>query len=252
MVRVANIVLRRRGGASTKEADDTPVKGADLKGTAIPALTLTPVEPQTTQGTATEAPVEAPAKASPAAETEETPAEPETTGQTTKVRHSGRRGSAGRAAKKGARQTERAEKKEVRQEKRQAKKDARKGAKAAAALGKKEKAEAVPTAVASDNSEGENSEPERATLLRRVSQLLGWGSKGAEKKEGEEEEAKTEETEAEEDEEDEEDVASMFDEAAEDTTQEIQAGEAGDELYVVNDIPIRMTVVEPQPIIAAS
>lgn len=253
MVRVANIILRHRGGATTQEADSTTSATGTNPKAAPAAPAPTPAELQTTEAVTGGVLASAPAaEVAPAAGTEAPAAEPQTApaAETTGAKHSGRRGSGGKAVKREAR----AEKKEVRQEKRQAKRDARKEAaearreaRAAAALEKKEKAEAEAAAAAAavaDSSDGEASDPDRASLLRRVSQLLGWGGSGVERKEEEDEEEDIEEAD------DEDFEVEVVGESTEESAHEAQPVEAHDELYVVNDIPIRMTVVEPQPIAA--
>lgn len=239
MVRVANVVLRNRGDATKKETDSASVKGADLQGTAAPAPT--PAEPDTTDEVTTETVAESPtnAAAEDTVEEEADPAELEMTPARTK--RAARRSSADKTGKKEARKAERVEKKEVRQEKRDTKKvakkearkeanEAKKEARAVAAAEKKEKAAAAAAAAAAN--------PESAGYFAR---LLSWG-RGSPKKEGEE---KVEDAESSDDEDEETQVG----ETAEAQTQEPSV-EPADELYVVNDVPIRMTVAQPQPIAA--
>lgn len=234
MVRVANVVLRTRGGANTKETESASVKGADLKITAAPAPT--PAEPETMDEVTTDAAVEVPTEGT--TEEEAATAEEDTTPARTK--RAARRSSADKTGKKEARRAERVEKKEVRQEKRGTKKvakkearkeanDAKKEARAAAAAEKKEKAAAAAAAAAEN--------PESAGYFAR---LLSWG-RGGPKKEGED---KVEDSESSDDDED-----TQVEETAEAQTQELSV-EPADELYVVNDTPIRMTVAQPQPIAA--
>lgn len=235
MVRVANVVLRNRGGATTKEAESAPVKATDLKGTVVP--TPTPAEPEATTEAASEVLVDvAPEDI---AEEDSAPAELETNQARTK--RAARRSSADKTGKKEARKAERVEKKEVRQEKRDTKKvakkearkeanDAKKEARAVAAAEKKEKAAAAAAAAAEN--------PESAGYFAR---LLSWG-RGSPKKEGEEKAEGAESS-------DEDDEETQVEETAEAQTQEPSI-EPADELYVVNDIPILMTVAQPQPIAA--
>lgn len=238
MVRVANVVLRQRGGATTKETESAPVKGADSNATAVPPPN--PAEPETTVETAAEDTAEASNDISAEEVVEEAaPTESETTEARTK--RAARRSSADKTGKKEARKAERVEKKEVRQEKRDtknvAKKEARKEAndtkkeaRAVAAAEKKEKAAAAAAAAAEN--------PESAGYFDR---LLSWGRGASPKKEGEE---KAEDAQSSDDEEE-----TQVEVPADPQVQEPSV-EPADGLYVVNDIPIRMTVAQPQPIAA--
>lgn len=230
MVRVANVVLRQRGGATAKENDSAPGKGADLRVTNTPVPT--PAEPETTQEAIAEADSEVPTEEVATAEPETTPA------RNNRAAH---RSSADKTGKKEARKAERVEKKEVRQERRDTKKvakkearkeanDAKKEARAAAAAEKKEKAAAAAAAAAEN--------PESAGYFAR---LLSWGRGTSPKMESE---VKAEDAESSDD-----DEETQVEETAEEQNQEPSV-EPADELYVVNDVPIRMTVAQPQPIAA--
>ena len=235
MVRVANVVLRQRGGATTKEAVGAPVKGAELKVTAAPVPA--PEEPEATEEATTETvpEVSADVDAEDATKAEADPAGLETTPARTK--RAARRISADKTGKKEVRKAERVDKKEVRQDKRDTKKVAKKEARKEANDAKKE-ARAAAAAEKKDKAAAAAENPESPGYFAR---LLSWG-RGSPKKDGQEKAEGVESS-------DDDDEETQVEEAAGARTQDPSV-EPADELYVVNDIPIRMTVTQPQPIAA--
>jgi hypothetical protein len=239
MVRVANVILHKRGGdrATAKDNDSAPGKGVDVSVTNTPVPTTG--EPETMHEATAEADPEVPTTEQAAQETTEEPAT------------ATRRSSADKTSKKEARRAERVEKKESRHERRDTKKvakkearkeanDAKKEARATAAAEKKEKAAAKAAAIAEN--------PESAGYFAR---LLSWGRGGSSSPKSEGELKAGSDAESSDDSDvDVDDEETQVGEAAGEQNHPEPSAEPSDELYVVNDIPIRMTVAQPQPIAA--